>query len=147
VTSSPSLFSFLTVSLLVVTIWLGVTLAARKDIGRGYAAILMYIPALLGALLVNLLPSHNKVGLLLSYWVVGTFSFQGQIPARWLTSVRSFRLYAIRHSSGLGPAHHLRAHKAYVRFSSAPSWYQTPILIDPHRNHRKCNYYDCIFDW
>jgi len=76
-------FVYLSEGSIVITIWLGVTLAARKDIGRGYASVLMYIPALLGALLVNLLPSHNRVGLLLSYWVVGAFFLlQGQAPAR-----------------------------------------------------------------
>jgi len=53
----------------ILTIWLGVTLASQRAIGRGYAAILMFIPALLGAILVNTLPSHNKVGLLFSYWI------------------------------------------------------------------------------
>ncbi|PPQ93270.1 hypothetical protein CVT25_015268 [Psilocybe cyanescens] len=52
----------------IVTIWLGVTLASRRSIGRGYAAALMFIPALLGTILVNKLPSHDKVGLLFSYW-------------------------------------------------------------------------------
>ncbi|KJA27018.1 hypothetical protein HYPSUDRAFT_35538 [Hypholoma sublateritium FD-334 SS-4] len=53
----------------ILTIWLGVTLAAQRVIGRGYAAAIMFGPALLGALLVNKLPSHDKVGLLFSYWV------------------------------------------------------------------------------
>ncbi|KDR66872.1 hypothetical protein GALMADRAFT_232281 [Galerina marginata CBS 339.88] len=53
----------------ILTILLGVTLAARRSIGRGYAIALMFIPALLGSILVNTLPSHNKVGLLFSYWV------------------------------------------------------------------------------
>ncbi|SJL00803.1 related to permease of the major facilitator superfamily [Armillaria ostoyae] len=53
----------------ILTIWLGITLASFKPIGRGYAGALMYIIAILGALLVNLLPSSNKVGLLFSYWV------------------------------------------------------------------------------
>jgi len=53
----------------ILTIWLGVTLASQRAIGRGYAAILMFIPALFGAILVNTLPSHNKVGLLFSYWI------------------------------------------------------------------------------
>ncbi|KAK0211108.1 major facilitator superfamily domain-containing protein [Desarmillaria ectypa] len=53
----------------ILTIWLGITLASLKPVGRGYAGVLMYIVAILGALLVNLLPSSNKVGLLFSYWV------------------------------------------------------------------------------
>ncbi|PPR05104.1 hypothetical protein CVT26_012340 [Gymnopilus dilepis] len=53
----------------ILTIWLGVTLASQRSIGRGYAAALMFIPALLGAILVQKLPSHDKVGLLFSYWI------------------------------------------------------------------------------
>ncbi|KAF8969716.1 major facilitator superfamily domain-containing protein [Flammula alnicola] len=53
----------------ILTIWLGVTLAAQRAIGRGYAAVLMFIPALLGSILVNKLSSHHKVGLLFSYWI------------------------------------------------------------------------------
>jgi len=53
----------------ILTIWLGVTLASTRLFGRGYAGALMLIPALLGAILVNTLPSHNKVGLLFSYWI------------------------------------------------------------------------------
>ncbi|KAL0066481.1 hypothetical protein AAF712_006524 [Marasmius tenuissimus] len=54
---------------LILTIWLGVTLATVPAIGRGYAGILMFVPALLGCLVVNLLPSHTKVGLLFGYWL------------------------------------------------------------------------------
>ncbi|KIK59493.1 hypothetical protein GYMLUDRAFT_669072 [Collybiopsis luxurians FD-317 M1] len=53
----------------ILTIWLGVSLAGMKCIGRAYACIILYIPGLLGALLVNLLPSHMKVGLLFGYWL------------------------------------------------------------------------------
>uniref|UniRef100_A0A0W0GE50 Major facilitator superfamily (MFS) profile domain-containing protein n=1 Tax=Moniliophthora roreri TaxID=221103 RepID=A0A0W0GE50_MONRR len=55
----------------IVTIWVGVILATSK-LGRGYAGILMFIPAILGCLLVNLLPSHMKVGLLFGYWLSST---------------------------------------------------------------------------
>ncbi|KAF9265637.1 MFS general substrate transporter [Marasmius fiardii PR-910] len=53
----------------ILTIWLGVAMATYKPIGRGYAAIIMFVPALLGCLLVNLLPPHLKVGLLFGYWL------------------------------------------------------------------------------
>ncbi|KAF9053058.1 major facilitator superfamily domain-containing protein [Panaeolus papilionaceus] len=53
----------------IITIYIGVTLAAHRSIGRGYASVIMYIPALLGAILVSTLPSHNKIGLLFSYWI------------------------------------------------------------------------------
>ncbi|TFK42325.1 major facilitator superfamily domain-containing protein [Crucibulum laeve] len=53
----------------IIYIWLAVTIASHKKVGRGYGAALMFVPAILGAILVNTLPSHNKVGLLFSYWV------------------------------------------------------------------------------
>ncbi|KAF5389882.1 hypothetical protein D9757_003557 [Collybiopsis confluens] len=53
----------------ILSIWLGISLAGVKGIGRAYAGIIIYIPGLFGALLVNLLPSHMKVGLLFGYWL------------------------------------------------------------------------------
>ncbi|KIY73206.1 MFS general substrate transporter [Cylindrobasidium torrendii FP15055 ss-10] len=53
----------------ILTIWFAVWISSLPYVGRGYGAALQYIPALLGSLLVNLLPSSNKVGLLFSYWV------------------------------------------------------------------------------
>ncbi|KAJ3755153.1 MFS general substrate transporter [Lentinula raphanica] len=53
----------------ILSIWLGVSLAGVKGIGRAYAGVILYIPGLLGALLVNVLPSHLKVGLLFAYWL------------------------------------------------------------------------------
>ena len=58
-----------TVKISVITILLGVTLASQRAIGRGYAAVLMFIPAFIGAVLVNTLPSQHKIGLLISYWI------------------------------------------------------------------------------
>ncbi|KAI5900438.1 MFS general substrate transporter [Schizophyllum commune H4-8] len=68
----------------VSCILLGILLA--RFIGRGYAGSLMYVPGILGAILVNTLPSDNKIGLLFSYWV-SIFSicpfaiFLGWVPA------------------------------------------------------------------
>ncbi|KAJ3744969.1 major facilitator superfamily domain-containing protein [Lentinula detonsa] len=53
----------------ILSIWLGISLAGVKGIGRAYAGVIIYIPGLLGTLLVNLLPSHLKVGLLFGYWL------------------------------------------------------------------------------
>ncbi|EPQ57979.1 MFS general substrate transporter [Gloeophyllum trabeum ATCC 11539] len=53
----------------IVTIYAGVTLATYIPNGRAYAGALMGIPAILGCILVNTLPSHNRVGLLFSYWL------------------------------------------------------------------------------
>ncbi|KAH7920140.1 MFS general substrate transporter [Leucogyrophana mollusca] len=53
----------------ILTIFLGVTLASQKVIGRAYAGVLMYVPAILGAILVSALPFSNTIGLLFSYWI------------------------------------------------------------------------------
>ncbi|PFH54129.1 hypothetical protein AMATHDRAFT_38116 [Amanita thiersii Skay4041] len=53
----------------IVVIWAGVMLASFPKIGRAYAGVLMFIPAILGAILVNTLPFSNKIGLLFSYWL------------------------------------------------------------------------------
>ncbi|KAG1761711.1 MFS general substrate transporter [Suillus occidentalis] len=53
----------------ILTIWLGVVLASQASIGRSYAGVLMYIPAILGSILVSALPFSNKIGLLFSYWI------------------------------------------------------------------------------
>lgn len=53
----------------VLTIWLGVVLASQASIGRSYAGVLLYIPAILGSILVSVLPFSNKIGLLFSYWI------------------------------------------------------------------------------
>lgn len=53
----------------VLTIWLGVVLASQASIGRSYAGVLLYIPAILGSILVSALPFSNKIGLLFSYWI------------------------------------------------------------------------------
>ena len=52
-----------------LVLWAGVALASVKGVGRGYACAILFIPAVLGSILVNALPSHNKIGLLFSYWV------------------------------------------------------------------------------
>lgn len=78
----------------VVTIWSGVALAAY--VGRGYAGAIVYIPAILGALLVNCLPSENKIGLLFSYWVSSEFCIPSLIMDDFFhtfnQSMRSHRL-------------------------------------------------------
>ncbi|KJA18418.1 hypothetical protein HYPSUDRAFT_218219 [Hypholoma sublateritium FD-334 SS-4] len=53
----------------ILIVWLGVTLAGQRAIGRGYACVLMFTPGLLGSILVNTLQSNNKIGLIFSYWV------------------------------------------------------------------------------
>jgi ACS family allantoate permease-like MFS transporter len=71
----------------IMTILLGVTLASQPYIGRAYAGVLMYVPAILGAILVSTLPYSNKVGLLFSYWI----SISGIVPFTiflgWVASI------------------------------------------------------------
>ncbi|GLB34691.1 putative membrane transporter [Lyophyllum shimeji] len=45
------------------------TIALVPYIGHAYAAVAAYLPGILGTILVNTLPSHNKIGLLFAYWV------------------------------------------------------------------------------
>lgn len=94
---------------LVVTIWFGVVLASHKKVGRGYAGVIMYAPAILGAILVNTLPFNNKVGLLFSYWLTSMFFF-----LRPLTVLmrRSICYYPLCHLLGLGELTHFWAYQA-----------------------------------
>jgi MFS transporter, ACS family, allantoate permease len=68
-----NLCRFISLALKVVTIWFGVSIV--PFVGRAYAGVIAFIPATVGAILVNALPSHNKVGLLCSYWVSSKFLF------------------------------------------------------------------------
>ncbi|RXW18733.1 hypothetical protein EST38_g7118, partial [Candolleomyces aberdarensis] len=63
----------------------------KKDhwIGRGYASILMFVPALLGSILVNTLQDSNRVGLLFSYWVSIFFIVPFPIFLGWASSITS----------------------------------------------------------
>ncbi|THH17122.1 hypothetical protein EW146_g3645 [Bondarzewia mesenterica] len=53
----------------VIAVWVGVTLASSWKDFRAYAGTLVFVPCILGSILVNTLPSHNKIGLLFSYWL------------------------------------------------------------------------------
>ena len=53
----------------VLFILIAVYLGSYRKIGRGYAGAMMFIPAILGAILLNALPQHKKIGLLFSYWL------------------------------------------------------------------------------
>jgi hypothetical protein len=66
----------------VIFILVGVTLAAQPKIGRGYSGVMIYIPALVGAILVNTLPSHNRIGLLFSYWTSSMWQLPFSIKLR-----------------------------------------------------------------
>lgn len=59
----------------IVTIFTGVTLAARIPNSRAYVAVAYLIPNILGVFLVNFLPWKDKVGLLFSIWLTGELYF------------------------------------------------------------------------
>ena len=58
--------------IIIVSIYTGVTIASRISNSIAWVGIAYYIPSLLGVLLVNLLPWHDKVGLLFSVWMTST---------------------------------------------------------------------------
>jgi MFS transporter, ACS family, allantoate permease len=60
-------------SLEILTIWSGVEIAARIRNGRAWVGAVYFMPNLLGVFLVEFLPWHNKVGLLLGVWLNGEF--------------------------------------------------------------------------
>jgi len=55
----------------IVTIYTGVKIASRVSDSRAWVGIAYFVPNLLGAFLVNLLPWHDKVGLLSAVWITG----------------------------------------------------------------------------
>ncbi|KAF7979737.1 hypothetical protein HWV62_41108 [Athelia sp. TMB] len=55
----------------IVTIFTGVTLAARYVNARAYIGAIYFIPNLVGVFLISLLPWGNKVGLLFGIWITG----------------------------------------------------------------------------
>ncbi|KAL0946783.1 hypothetical protein HGRIS_012956 [Hohenbuehelia grisea] len=71
----------------ILTIFAGVIIASYWKNGRGYTGALMFVPAILGAVLVDTLPSHNKIGLLFSYWLSIFFIVPFVIFLGWVGSI------------------------------------------------------------
>ncbi|KAH6918291.1 membrane transporter [Coprinopsis sp. MPI-PUGE-AT-0042] len=71
----------------IIFIWVGVTLASVPAIGRGWTCVITAVPALLGSILVNTLPSENRVGLLFSYWLSIFFIVPFPIFLGWIGSI------------------------------------------------------------
>ncbi|KAI0092677.1 MFS general substrate transporter [Irpex rosettiformis] len=71
----------------IVTIWTGVTLAAKLKDSRAYVGVVYFIPNILGVLLINLLPWKNKIGLLFGQWLTGVGTTGFVIALSWLGSV------------------------------------------------------------
>ncbi|KZT03213.1 MFS general substrate transporter [Laetiporus sulphureus 93-53] len=71
----------------IVTILTGVHLAARLHNARAYVGVVYYLPAILGILLVNLLPWSDKVGLLFGQWMTGICTTGFVLALSWLTNI------------------------------------------------------------
>jgi MFS transporter, ACS family, allantoate permease len=63
----------------IVTIWTGVTIAARIPNSRAYVSFVYFIPNVLGVFLINFLPWDNKVGLLFAQWLTGEFPWSSKL--------------------------------------------------------------------
>ena len=55
----------------IVAIYTGVNITSRIPDSIAWVGIAYFVPSLLGLFLVNLLPWHDKVGLLFSVWIQG----------------------------------------------------------------------------
>ncbi|KAJ3513868.1 hypothetical protein NMY22_g14913 [Coprinellus aureogranulatus] len=71
----------------ILGISIGIYLSCIPAIGRGYATILTSIPPLVGSILINVLPSENKVALLFMYWLSFWVSVPYTLFLGWVTSL------------------------------------------------------------
>ncbi|RXW18286.1 hypothetical protein EST38_g7565 [Candolleomyces aberdarensis] len=71
----------------VIGISIGIYLSCVPAIGRGYATILTSIPPLVGSILINILPSENKIALLFMYWLSFWVSIPYTVFLGWVTSL------------------------------------------------------------
>ncbi|GBE81803.1 Uncharacterized transporter [Sparassis crispa] len=70
----------------IIVIYCTVTSATYWKDGRAYSGALAYCVAILGAILVNALPSHLRVGLLFSYWISITSIAPFVVMLAWVGS-------------------------------------------------------------
>ncbi|KAF9054008.1 MFS general substrate transporter [Panaeolus papilionaceus] len=71
----------------IITIWTGVTLAARIPNSRAYVSFIYFIPNIVGVFLINFLPWSNKVGLLFAQWTTGVGTAGFVLSLSWVSSV------------------------------------------------------------
>jgi len=71
----------------IMTIWTGVTLAARIPNGRAYVGVIYFLPSLIGVLMIEFLPWSNQVGLLFGIWLVDINTTGFVLSLSWLTNV------------------------------------------------------------
>ncbi|TBU35510.1 MFS general substrate transporter [Dichomitus squalens] len=70
----------------IIVIWCTVTSATYWKNGRAYSGFLAYCVAILGSILVNTLPSSDRVGLLFSYWISITSIAPFVVMLAWVGS-------------------------------------------------------------
>lgn len=73
----------------IVTIFVGVNVAARYTNARAYVGAIWFIPNVLGSILINVIPWENKVGLLFSQWLTGVGTTGFVLALSWVSSVTS----------------------------------------------------------
>jgi MFS transporter, ACS family, allantoate permease len=71
----------------IVTILSGVELVARFRNSRAYVGAIYFVPNLMGVLLVNLLPTSNRVGLLFGIWLTGVGTTGFVLALSWVSAV------------------------------------------------------------
>ena len=80
----------------IMTIWTGVTLAARIANGRAYVGAVYFIPSLVGVLMIEFLPWSNQVGLLFGIWLVDISATGFVLSLSWLTNVTAGHTKRVR---------------------------------------------------
>ncbi|KAL1746307.1 major facilitator superfamily domain-containing protein [Schizophyllum fasciatum] len=73
----------------IVTIWTGVTIAAKIPNSRAYVGSIYLLPNILGVFLINFLPWDNKIGLLFSVWITGVGTTEFVLVLSWIGAVTS----------------------------------------------------------
>ncbi|TFK22098.1 membrane transporter [Coprinopsis marcescibilis] len=66
---STTLLSCADGAITIIGILIGLWIASRPYIGRGYATVITSVPPFLGAVLINVLPPNNKIVSLFMYWL------------------------------------------------------------------------------
>ena len=73
----------------IVSIFSSVQIASRIPNSIAWVGIAYFVPSLLGVLLVNFLPWHDKVGLLFSVWIARTHDHSAKMQVH-LTLANSY---------------------------------------------------------
>ncbi|KAG7086386.1 hypothetical protein E1B28_002343 [Marasmius oreades] len=71
----------------IVTIWTGVLLCSRIPNSRAYVGAIYMVPNVVGAILINVLPWSDKVGLLFAEWITGVGTTGFVLALAWVSTV------------------------------------------------------------